>query len=127
MLAMLRREASLVDVISLISQRTSSATAGKTISRNTVGDISLSTQSLRNTGSVVASRNLDVTASQTLDNSGATLSGLSALNIRLDGTLVNLGGLISIEGTLAVSATGLHTHRPQAIHEFGLPSVQDWL
>lgn len=45
-------------------------------SRNPGGDVTLTAQTLNNTGkSVVASRDLTVTASQTLNNQGGTLSG----------------------------------------------------
>lgn len=45
-------------------------------SRNPGGDVTLTAQTLNNTGkSIVASRDLTVTASQTLNNQGGTLSG----------------------------------------------------
>ncbi|MFK0089671.1 DUF637 domain-containing protein [Pseudomonas sp. NPDC090755] len=44
-------------------------------SRNTLGDVSLTAQNLRNAGSVSASRTLDARVSQALDNRGGTLSG----------------------------------------------------
>ncbi|WP_256675940.1 filamentous hemagglutinin N-terminal domain-containing protein [Pseudomonas sp. SCB32] len=47
-------------------------------SRNAQGDIALSAQNLHNRGSVLASRNLDVTASAALDNQNGSLKGNSS-------------------------------------------------
>jgi filamentous hemagglutinin len=90
-------------------------------SRNTTGDVSLSGQNLRNAGSVVASRNLDIAVSQGVDNRGGTLSGKSrtqlnatSLDNRAQGRLLssdsltlnvnqvlNNQGLINSRGILA--------------------------
>ncbi|WP_460124548.1 two-partner secretion domain-containing protein [Pseudomonas sp. S2_C03] len=89
-------------------------------SRNAKGDVSLTAQSINNTGkSVVASRDLTVTAQQALSNQGGTLSGqrqvtvnaatldnqnrgrvLSAdrLSLTADKVLNNQGGLIKGQG-----------------------------
>src|SRR5450830_1780083 len=90
--------------------------------RNTTGDVSVTAQNVVNTGqSVIASRDLTVTATQTLGNQGGTLSGqrqtsvtastldnqnkgrvLSAgqLNLTVDTALNGLGGLINSSGAL---------------------------
>jgi filamentous hemagglutinin len=90
-------------------------------SRNVTGDVSLSAQNLNNTGkSVVASRNLTVSAAQTLNNQGGTFSAgqnadisvatldnrnngrvlsSSALNVTADQVL-NSKGLINSAGSL---------------------------
>lgn len=56
-------------------------------SRNAQGDLSLSAQSLNNAGkSLVASRDVSVTTTQTLDNQGGTLSGQRQVTVNA-GTL----------------------------------------
>ncbi|WP_248767181.1 filamentous hemagglutinin N-terminal domain-containing protein [Pseudomonas sp. MWU12-2345] len=94
-------------------------------SRNTTGDVSVTAQNIVNNGqSVIASRDLSVTATQTLGNQGGTLSGqrqttvtagtldnqnkgrvLSAgqLNLTVDTALNGLGGLIN--SSTALTAT----------------------
>ncbi|MPQ69198.1 MULTISPECIES: filamentous hemagglutinin N-terminal domain-containing protein [unclassified Pseudomonas] len=93
--------------------------------RNSTGDVSVTAQNVVNTGqSVIASRDLSVTATQTLGNQGGTLSGqrqttvtagtldnqnkgrvLSAgqLNLTVDTALNGLGGLIN--SSTALTAT----------------------
>ncbi|HCT04029.1 MAG TPA: adhesin [Pseudomonas sp.] len=57
--------------------------------RNTNADISLSAQSLNNTGkTIIASRDLDITATQTLNNQGGTLNGQRQTTVTA-GTLDN--------------------------------------
>ncbi|NBF08446.1 DUF637 domain-containing protein [Pseudomonas sp. Fl4BN1] len=68
-------------------------------SRNPNGDVTLSAKSLNNSGkSVVASRDLTVTAKQTLNNQGGTLSGQRQVTVSA-GTLdnQNKGKLLSAE------------------------------
>ncbi|MFJ7107897.1 hemagglutinin repeat-containing protein [Pseudomonas sp. NPDC098740] len=73
-------------------------------SRNASGDVSLTAQSLNNTGkSVVASRNLTVNTAQTLSNQGGTLSGQST-NITA-GTVDNQNnGRVLSTGALNIAA-----------------------
>ncbi|WP_306108700.1 filamentous hemagglutinin N-terminal domain-containing protein [Pseudomonas sp. Fl4BN1] len=68
-------------------------------SRNVNGDVTLTAQNLNNSGkSVVASRDLTVTAKQTLNNQGGTLSGQRQVTVSA-GTLdnQNKGKLLSAE------------------------------
>ncbi|WP_448683689.1 two-partner secretion domain-containing protein [Pseudomonas nicosulfuronedens] len=64
-------------------------------SRNAQGDVAISAQNLRNSGSVVASRNLDASASGTLDNQGGALKGAT--------TRVNAANLDNRQGRLLAS------------------------
>ena len=95
-------------------------------SRNTTGDVSLTAQSLSNTGSIIASRALQATVAQTLFNQGGTLSAQQSANITagtLDNQnkgrvlssnslqlnanqLLNSQGLISSTGGLGLSVLG---------------------
>ncbi|WP_458723306.1 two-partner secretion domain-containing protein [Pseudomonas brenneri] len=78
------------------------------LSRNATGDISLSGQTVNNNGgSVVASRNLTVTATQTLNNQGGTLSAKQTANVSA-GTLDNQNkGRVLSTGSLELSASQL--------------------
>ncbi|EIK60998.1 putative toxin [Pseudomonas lactis] len=75
------------------------------LSRNATGDISLSAQSLNNTGSsVVSSRKLTVNAAQALINQGGTLSAKQAAHISA-GTLDNQNkGRVLSSGGLELNA-----------------------
>ncbi|AIG04098.1 hemagglutinin [Pseudomonas fluorescens] len=73
-------------------------------SRNTNGDVSLTASNLKNAKSVVASRTLTVTTSQTLDNQAGTLSGLKTVVIA--GQLDNRGGRVLGVDSLKVNANG---------------------
>ncbi|WP_445179369.1 hemagglutinin repeat-containing protein [Pseudomonas sp. McL0111] len=72
--------------------------------RNATGDLSLSAQNLDNTGkSLVASRNLTVNTTQTLNNQGGTLSGQTTAITA--GTLDNRNtGKVLSDTTLSVNA-----------------------
>ncbi|WP_330210751.1 two-partner secretion domain-containing protein [Pseudomonas sp. AM4(2022)] len=77
--------------------------------RNAIGDLSLSAQVVNNNngGSVVASRNLTVTATQTLNNQGGTLSAKQAANVSA-GTLDNQNnGRVLSTGSLELNASQL--------------------
>ncbi|MBC3256425.1 filamentous hemagglutinin N-terminal domain-containing protein [Pseudomonas paralactis] len=78
------------------------------LSRNATGDISLSAQSLNNTGSsVVSSRKLTVNAAQALNNQGGTLSAKQAAHISA-GTLDNQNkGRVLSSGGLELNANQL--------------------
>ncbi|WP_332770756.1 two-partner secretion domain-containing protein [Pseudomonas sp. ESBL1] len=81
-------------------------------SRNTQGDVTLTAQDLRNSASVVASRNLQVKAG-TLDNQGGTLKGADAqLTAR---TLDNRKGRLVADAQLGISATRLDNREGKAI------------
>ncbi|MFJ2711946.1 hemagglutinin repeat-containing protein [Pseudomonas sp. NPDC087346] len=73
-------------------------------SRNATGDLSLSAQNLDNTGkSLVASRNLTVNTTQTLNNQGGTLSGQATAITA--GTLDNRNtGKVLSDTTLSLNA-----------------------
>ncbi|WP_082629712.1 hemagglutinin repeat-containing protein [Pseudomonas paralactis] len=77
--------------------------------RNAIGDLSLSAQVVNNSngGSVVASRNLTVTATQALNNQGGTLSATKAANVSA-GTLDNQNkGRVLSKGSLELNASQL--------------------
>ncbi|MGY8819598.1 MAG: two-partner secretion domain-containing protein, partial [Pseudomonadales bacterium] len=82
-------------------------------SRNSIGDVALSGQGLRNSGSVVARRDLSTTITQQLDNRGGTLSGqtntkVSAANLNnsADGRMLSQGALSVVADELD-NGTGL--------------------
>jgi len=100
-------------------------------SRNQRGDVTLTAQHLNNNGkSVVASRDLTVTAKQTLNNQGGTLSAGRSANLRAEtldnqnqgrvlssgsadlavSQVFNSGGLISADGNLSATLDNLNNH-----------------
>ncbi|MCO3444906.1 filamentous hemagglutinin N-terminal domain-containing protein [Pseudomonas aeruginosa] len=73
--------------------------------RNARGDLELRSGTLRNAGSLVASRALEAKASQALDNQGGSLKGAT---VRGDaGHLDTRGGKLLAEGELRVEASSL--------------------
>ncbi|WP_350601226.1 DUF637 domain-containing protein [Pseudomonas sp. 65/3-MNA-CIBAN-0223] len=82
-------------------------------SRNSVGDIRLRTQHLRNSGSVTASRNLDAGVSQTLDNRGGTLTAQN-------GVQVSAAALDNREQGRVLSHNSLALHADQVLNQQGL-------
>lgn len=74
-------------------------------SRNASGDIQVAALNLRNTGNVVASRNLDARVSQTFDNSGG-LIGSEGLLTASAGSLLNRLGSLSSGGQLSFTSSG---------------------
>ena len=74
--------------------------------RNAQGDVSLSGQNVRNRGTVIASRQLTVTGTQTLDNQGGTLSGQGGATLN-GGALDNRQGQVFSGGALNVDAGSL--------------------
>ncbi|MFJ4145286.1 hemagglutinin repeat-containing protein [Pseudomonas sp. NPDC089734] len=72
-------------------------------SRNADGDVVLSAANLTNTSTIVASRALQATVTETLDNRGATLSGQSSTQLTA-ATLDNRGGRVVTQGTLTVNS-----------------------
>ncbi|MDK3037441.1 DUF637 domain-containing protein [Pseudomonas aeruginosa] len=73
--------------------------------RNARGDLELRSGTLRNAGSLVASRALEAKASLALDNQGGSLKGAT---VRVDaGHLDNRGGKLLAEGELRVEASSL--------------------
>ncbi|WP_371231666.1 filamentous hemagglutinin N-terminal domain-containing protein [Pseudomonas sp. QE6] len=81
--------------------------------RNAQGDVAITAQNLRNSGSVVASRNLGINASGTLDNQGGTLKGA---NTQLAAsTLDNRQGRLIAGSQLTVSAARLDNRNGQAV------------
>ncbi|WP_271409609.1 two-partner secretion domain-containing protein [Pseudomonas sp. Q1-7] len=75
-------------------------------SRNGSGDLQVTAKDLRNSGSLVASRNLDAKASQTLDNQGGTLSAQGNAQVSA-GTLDNRQGRVLAKGELELNADHL--------------------
>ncbi|MDX3995098.1 filamentous hemagglutinin N-terminal domain-containing protein [Pseudomonas aeruginosa] len=91
-------------------------------SRNGVGDVSIDSQRLRNTGTVAASRTLNV-ATAALDNRGGTLSGKAQTQIQA-GQLDNRQGRVLSQGTLTVQATTLDNSQSGLINGQNGLSVQ---
>ncbi|WP_152227734.1 DUF637 domain-containing protein [Pseudomonas sp. SCB32] len=87
-------------------------------SRNTQGDVAINSQTLRNSGSVVASRNLDVNASGSLDNQGGSLRGSN--------TTLGAGSLSNNQGrVLAANALSLSGQQLSNIGgQVGAPFIQ---
>ncbi|MDH4563185.1 filamentous hemagglutinin N-terminal domain-containing protein [Pseudomonas sp. BN411] len=75
-------------------------------SRNATGDLYASANDLRNSGSLVASRNLEANVSQVLGNQGGTLSAQGNARVSAD-KLDNRRGRMLTEGDLALSAVEL--------------------
>ncbi|WP_248805994.1 hemagglutinin repeat-containing protein, partial [Pseudomonas sp. MWU13-2100] len=93
-------------------------------SRNSAGDVSITAQNIVNSGqSVIASRDLNVTATQTLGNQGGTLSGQRQTSVNA-GTLdnQNKGRVLSV-GTLGVSAGQLLNSQGGLINSHGTLSA----
>lgn len=82
--------------------------------RNARGDLGLDSHTLRNAGSLVASRTLEVRASQALDNQGGSLKG--ATTRVAAGDLDNRGGKLLAEGELRVAAANLDNRRGGLLH-----------
>lgn len=91
-------------------------------SRNGVGDVSIDSQRLRNTGTVAASRTLNV-ATAALDNRGGTLSGKAQAQIQA-GQLDNRQGRVLSQGTLTVQAATLDNSQSGLINGQNGLSVQ---
>ncbi|MGE8496477.1 MAG: DUF637 domain-containing protein [Pseudomonas sp.] len=70
-------------------------------SRNTLGDVSLKGGTLRNTGRVLASRDLQAQVRHSLDNQGGSLGGQAATRVQAD-TVDNRGGRILARDELQV-------------------------
>ncbi|WP_319171966.1 filamentous hemagglutinin N-terminal domain-containing protein, partial [Pseudomonas paraeruginosa] len=82
--------------------------------RNARGDLGLDSRTLRNAGSLVASRTLEARASQALDNQGGSLKG--ATTRVAAGDLDNRGGKLLAEGELRVAAANLDNRRGGLLH-----------
>lgn len=75
--------------------------------RNAGGDVTLDSQQITNTGTVIANRNLTATVTQDLDNQGASMSAKQALNITA-GSLDNRNkGQLLSDGTQTLNVSGL--------------------
>ncbi|MFK8400298.1 hemagglutinin repeat-containing protein [Pseudomonas sp. BGr12] len=82
-------------------------------SRNAQGDVAITAQTLRNSGSVVASRNLDANASGTLDNQGGALKGATT---RVSAaSLDNRQGRLLASDQLTLNAARLDNRNGQAV------------
>ncbi|WP_233631332.1 MULTISPECIES: two-partner secretion domain-containing protein [unclassified Pseudomonas] len=80
-------------------------------SRNGSGDVTLSANGLTNTGSITASRALQATVAQTLNNQGATLNGQSGTRIvagsvdnRQSGRILSQGGAVDITASQVLNS-----------------------
>ena len=74
--------------------------------RNAGGDVSLDSQRITNTGTVIANRSLTATA-QSLDNQGATLSAKQALNITAASVDNRNKGRLLSDGAQTLNVSGL--------------------
>jgi len=88
--------------------------------RNSTGDVSVTAQNISNSGqSVIASRDLSVSATQALGNQGGTLSGQRQVSVAAS-TLDNQNkGRVLSGGTLGVSAGQLLNTQGGLIHSNG--------
>jgi filamentous hemagglutinin len=85
--------------------------------RNSRGDVSIVSQSLRNSGSVLASRDLTVQASQSVNNQAGTLSGVNTTITT--GQLDNRTGRILATSTLQAKAASLDNGQNGLLHSQG--------
>ena len=74
--------------------------------RNAVGDVTLDSQNISNTGTVIANRTLTATATQ-VDNQGGTLSARQALNITADNVDNRNKGQLLSDGAQTLTVSGL--------------------
>ena len=74
--------------------------------RNAVGDVTLDSQNINNTGTVIANRTLTATATQ-VDNQGGTLSARQALNITADNVDNRNKGQLLSDGAQTLTVSGL--------------------
>ncbi|OFJ41000.1 hypothetical protein BJN42_09000 [Pseudomonas koreensis] len=88
-------------------------------SRNTTGDLSLIAKTLDNTGkSLTASRNLTVSAAQSLNNQGGRLSGQTT--VITAAALNNSNGEIASSGTTRLNAGSANNRSGQVLGDLGL-------
>ncbi|MFZ6050156.1 toxin C-terminal domain-containing protein [Pseudomonas sp. CR3202] len=87
-------------------------------SRNGGGDVQLQAREVRNAGTLAASRNLEVSARQTLDNQGGTLSAQSQVKVAAS-KLDNRQGRVLAKGDLAVTADQLQNSQGGLITSSG--------
>ncbi|MEE4748181.1 filamentous hemagglutinin N-terminal domain-containing protein [Pseudomonas alliivorans] len=80
-------------------------------SRNASGDVTLSANGLTNSGSITASRALQATVTQTLNNQGATLNGQASARVaagvidnRQSGRILSQGGNADINASQVLNA-----------------------
>ncbi|MEE4333025.1 deaminase domain-containing protein [Pseudomonas alliivorans] len=80
-------------------------------SRNASGDVTLSANGLTNSGSITASRALQATVTQTLNNQGATLNGQASARVaagvidnRQSGRILSQGGNVDINASQVLNA-----------------------
>ena len=75
--------------------------------RNAGGDVTLDSQHLTNTGSVIANRTLTATVAQSVDNKGGTVSARQALNITAGSVDNRNKGQLLSDGTQTLTVSGL--------------------
>lgn len=75
--------------------------------RNAGGDVTLDSQHLTNTGSVIANRTLTATVAQSVDNKGGTVSARQALNITAGSVDNRNKGQLLSDGTQTLNVSGL--------------------
>ncbi|WP_070356517.1 filamentous hemagglutinin N-terminal domain-containing protein [Pseudomonas lutea] len=74
-------------------------------SRNGTGDVTINAQDVRNAGNVVASRTLQVSAAQSVNNQGGTLSGQAATQLNAASLDNRQAGRVLSQGGLTLVAT----------------------
>ncbi|WP_339560801.1 hemagglutinin repeat-containing protein [Pseudomonas sp. EA_65y_Pfl1_P113] len=82
--------------------------------RNAVGDVTLDSQNISNTGTVIANRTLTATATH-VDNQGGTLSARQALNITADSVDNRNKGQLLSDGAQTLTVSGLLDNRQGGI------------
>ncbi|UXY52656.1 two-partner secretion domain-containing protein [Pseudomonas tohonis] len=87
-------------------------------SRNAAGDLQVQARELRNSGSLVAGRNLELSAGQTLDNRGGTLSAQDQAKVTA-AKLDNQGGRVLAKGDLALTANELQNGQAGLVSSAG--------
>ncbi|RAU44642.1 MULTISPECIES: filamentous hemagglutinin N-terminal domain-containing protein [unclassified Pseudomonas] len=89
-------------------------------SRNAAGDVALNAQNLRNAGSVTASRALQATVAQTLNNQGGTLSSQASLQVSAAVMDNRQSGRMLSQGSTGVTAAQVLNAQNGLISSTGL-------
>ncbi|VXC34576.1 Filamentous hemagglutinin, intein-containing [Pseudomonas sp. 8Z] len=89
----------------------------------TEADLSLKAQQVRNAGTLIGNRQLQVKASQRLDNQGGTLSAKGATQISA-GQVDNRAGRVLADRDLKLSASALDNRQGGLLHSQGAADMQ---
>ena len=107
----------------LINQGVIEAGVNPDNSRNALGDVRLSGESVQNSGTVVANRDLKVQVSQLLNNQAGTLNGKGHTQIDA-GQMDNRAGRVLAGSTLNLTADAIDNREAGLIHSRGAADVQ---